>query len=213
MSSFYLVFRYNTIWDFGFHSTPTFADIDGHGDLDAFVGETGGNINFFRNIGTSSAPNFSISEGASPFGLTDVGTFSAPTFTDIDDDGDLDAFVGDGDGGINFFKNNGSAASANFVLQTTNIGLQDFGNWTAPNFADIDGDGDLDAFVGNNNGDIGFFENISTTSGIEFENSGLSEPFGLTKRAARSMPNFTDIDGDGDLDAFVGELSGQIVFL
>jgi len=48
---------------------------------------------FFRNTGTAIAPAFAA-PSTNPFGLTTVEAFAAPTFADIDGDGDLDAFVG-----------------------------------------------------------------------------------------------------------------------
>ena len=44
--------------DVGQWVSPTFADIDSDGDLDAFVGELYGNTLYFRNIGTASNPVF-----------------------------------------------------------------------------------------------------------------------------------------------------------
>ncbi|MEG4292809.1 VCBS repeat-containing protein, partial [Microcoleus sp. D2B6] len=83
--------------DTGSYPTPIFADIDGDGDLDAFVGNSAGNTLFYRNSGTATAPTFTL-EATNPFGLTDVGSYANPTFADIDGDGDLDAFVGNYDG-------------------------------------------------------------------------------------------------------------------
>ncbi|WP_159402660.1 FG-GAP-like repeat-containing protein [Nostoc sp. ATCC 53789] len=37
-------------------SKPTLADIDGDGDLDAFVGNFYGNTAFYRNTGTTVTP-------------------------------------------------------------------------------------------------------------------------------------------------------------
>jgi VCBS repeat-containing protein len=51
-----------------------------------------------------SDPNF-LPAVENPFGLEDVGGLATPTFADIDGDGDLDAFVGNGDGNIRFFEN------------------------------------------------------------------------------------------------------------
>ena len=50
-------------------------------------------------------PNF-LSRVINPFGLEDLGGRAAPTFADIDDDGDLDAFVGNAAGDTVFFENN-----------------------------------------------------------------------------------------------------------
>jgi hypothetical protein len=40
---------------------------------------------------------------ANPFNGIDVGSRSAPTFADIDEDGDLDAVVGEWDGFLNYY--------------------------------------------------------------------------------------------------------------
>jgi len=94
--------------------TATVVDIDGDGDLDAFVSRTwyysayeiyyGTEIRYYENTGTRASPAFT-NRGPS-FGLdspSDYGAF--PTFVDIDADGDFDAFVGDNDGNIQFFRN------------------------------------------------------------------------------------------------------------
>ena len=88
-------------------------------------------------------------------------------FVDIDNDGDDDLFVGKADGRIAFFINQGDFSDPLFELQTedfvvihesldeqNNPTLQktvlDVGNNAAPEFADIDNDGDFDLSVSNN---------------------------------------------------------------
>ena len=53
----------------------------------------------------ATTPQFELSTASAPFGLSDVGPISAPTFVDIDGDGDLDAFVGENNGNLTFFEN------------------------------------------------------------------------------------------------------------
>ncbi|WP_353929307.1 cadherin-like domain-containing protein [Okeanomitos corallinicola TIOX110] len=195
--------------DVGSYSTPTFADIDNDGDLDAFVGERFGNTLFFRNTGTTaSAPTFT--QEANNFGLT-MGSFAAPTFADIDNDGDLDAFVGERFGNPLFFRNTGTAAAPTFTQEANNFGLTDVGSFAKPTFADIDGDGDLDAFVGNKEGNTLFYRNTGTAAAPTFTLEATN-PFGLTDVGNNAVPTFADIDGDGDLDAFVGNVNGNTLF-
>ncbi len=83
------------------------------------------------------------------------------------------------------------------IAQTNPFGL---GGSSSFEFIDIDGDGDLDAF-----GDIQFFRNTGTANSPEFSNEGVGS-FGLPGyiyRGGASIQSFVDIDGDGDLDAFV----------
>ena len=97
-----------------------------------------------------------------PFGLSSVGGNPHPAFVDIDNDGDLDAFIGDGDGDTFFFRNTGSASSPAFAAPIVNpFGLADVGNYSYTAFVDIDCDGDPDAFIGNSAGDTFYFENTA----------------------------------------------------
>jgi len=79
--------------------------------------------------------------------------FSKLTFVDIDADGDLDIFIGDKDGWIRFFLNEGTPQNPgwDFVsdFYDSTIGERSF-----PAFADMDDDGDWDLFVGNKDAGI-----------------------------------------------------------
>ena len=188
----------------GRDASPDLVDIDGDGDLDAFIGELYGNLLFFRNTGTANNPIFAAAV-TNPFGLSDGGYLASPSFADIDTDSDLDAFVGTSEGNTLFFKNTGTASNPIFAEPISNsFGLSSVSAFANPTFIDIDGDSDLDAFIGDYYGNTLFFKNTGTASDPIF---GIPElnPFGLSG-VGRYMasPTFIDIDGDGDLDAFVG---------
>ncbi len=148
----------------GFWAFPVFVDIDADGDSDAFIGE-GSGTQFFRNTGTVNNPIF-VTPQTNPFGLTTGGNSD---FVDIDADGDLDAFIGDGSGNTLFSRNIGTANNPVFAAAITNpFGLSSVGNYANPTFVDIDGDDDLDVFIGwghyFGDGDLRFFRNIGTSS-------------------------------------------------
>ena len=197
----------------GGNSTPTFVDIDGDGDLDAFVGEFYGTVKYFENTGSKTAPVMVERTGpANPLSGVDVGLDifnSTPTFADIDGDGDLDAFIGEYLGSVQYFRNTGSKTAPVLVEQTgpaNPLNGVDVGYYSAPTFADIDGDGDLDAFIGEYYGTVKFFENTgSKTAPVLVERTGAANPLGTAAVDWNSTPAFADIDGDGDLDAFIGE--------
>ncbi|MEG3932155.1 FG-GAP-like repeat-containing protein, partial [Microcoleus sp. B13-B6] len=144
----------------GTYTSPTLVDIDGDGDLDAFVGSNDGNTYYYRNTGTASAPVFAAPQ-TSPFNLTDVGNNASPTFVDIDGDGDLDAFVGRSDGNTFYYRNTGNASTPAFAAPQNNpFNLTDVGSYASPTFVDIDGDGDLDAFVGARDGNTRYYQDL-----------------------------------------------------
>ena len=60
------------------------------GDLDIVLGENQGDLNYFENTGTSTAPAFVQRTGsANPFDGIYVGLRSAPALADFDNDGML----------------------------------------------------------------------------------------------------------------------------
>ncbi len=197
--------------DVGQYASPTFADIDGDGDLDAFVGNSGGQTSFFQNTGTTSSPVFAAAN-INPSGLSNVIGKASPTLVDIDDDGDLDVFIGDGNGNTRFFLNTGAISNPVFALPSTNpFGLINVGAVANPTFVDIDGDGDQDAFVGNIAGDTLFFRNTGTVNSPAFSVAGTN-PLGLSNIGFFANPSFSDINGDGDFDAFVSNNNGNTLF-
>ena len=139
----------------GRNATPTLGDIDDDGDLDLFIGESSGDINFYRNDGGSDGPEFILVDDK--YGGIDAGRRSVPTLVDIDTDGDLDLVVGSEAEGLKLYRNNGTLREANFVLdETFDVPVHPF---SAPIFTDVDGDGDADLFVGGIGGGLLYFEN------------------------------------------------------
>ena len=134
----------------GRNTTPTLGDLDGDGDLDLIVGESSGALNYYRNDGGSSAPDFQLV--SDEFQDIDVGRRSVPTLVDLDGDGDLDLAVGSEISGLRLFLNEGTRREPVFV-ETEPFGPE-VPAFTTPVFADIDGDGDHDLVTGGNGGGL-----------------------------------------------------------
>jgi hypothetical protein len=197
--------------DLNYLAAPAFGDLDGDGDLDALLGALDGNAHFFANTGTANGPAFAAA-ALNSFGLEDVGSFASPAIGDLDGDGDLDVLVGEDYGSLVFFDNTGSASAPAFAPPLANpFGLADLGDLSAPALADLDGDGDLDVVAGEEGGSSVFFGNTGSAVAPAFA-AASTGAFGLDEVLMRAAPEFADLDRDGDLDAFIGESPGNVVF-
>ena len=200
--------------DVGDFSAPTFADLDDDGDLDLVVGEWDGALHYYEDTGSRSQSGFTERIGAAnPLAGIDVGHYSNPTFADLDNDGDLDLVVGE-HGYLNYYENTGSRSQPDFTERTGTANPLENVEWyshSVPSFADLDNDGDLDLVVGEYEGILHYYENTGSRSQPGFtERTGAANPLAGIEVDYNSAPTFADLDGDGDLDLVVGEWYGAL---
>ncbi|MBK7827703.1 VCBS repeat-containing protein [Nannocystis sp.] len=128
-----------------------FADIDGDGDSDFYVGNVGRAGRMMRNDGDQDGdglPDFT--EVTEALGLAGIDNVSAVSFVDHDNDGDRDLLVGRR--GANVLLNNEwiETGAPGFVDITASAGLgADAQRTMGAAWGDYDGDGDLDLYVVN----------------------------------------------------------------
>lgn len=206
-----------------YESAVHFADLDNDGDKDMVFGASWGTIKLFNNTGTATSPVFS-----SGTAITDwTASYLRPVLVDIDNDGDEDMFVSEAQGRIFYFPNLGTASSPNFPVQPIDnvpiggysnpFGGIDVGDFAFISFADIDGDGDQDAFIGSglDAAFVKYFRNDGTaTSPVFVEQTGANNPLNAVTDATGSLKKIAigDMDGDGDLDALIGNQAGTLQY-
>jgi hypothetical protein len=141
--------------DVGDWSMPAFADIDGDGDQDLFVGDGAGTLTFVENTGTRTAPRWAAP--IHPYADLNLGNYGAPSFIDLDQDGDLDMLIGRENGSLAYVRNTGTARSPAWKLVSTRYPPIQIGEHATPATADLNGDGKADLLVGDGDGGLNLY--------------------------------------------------------
>ena len=197
------------------YNAPAFGDLSGDGRADLVVGVLGGAYNPLR---TSAENLYYLTRGEGSawqvrsrrlLPVLDIGSESVPAIADLDGDGDLDLVLSN--------KLDPSDLQTSFVYRLENVGSArrpafrmrpplDLGRrfHAAPAFADLDGDGRLDALLGQWGPRLAWYR--GTTSGFEPADTALV----TITRGSNTVPALGDLDGDGDQDLLVGESSGWL---
>ncbi|KAH8043915.1 DNA-directed 5'-3' RNA polymerase [Aureococcus anophagefferens] len=190
-------------------SAPALVDLDGDGDLDLAVGEKYGTLYYYENVGSAASPSYEAVTGtASPFDGIDVGLHSAPVRRRRRRRRPRPPWAKRR--APRHYENVGSAASPTYAARTGTAspfdGIKVGGNYgrSAPAFADVDGDGDLDLVVGEEEGALYYYENVGSAASPSYAAvTGTANPFdGIDDGYYSAL--FADADGDGDLDLVVG---------
>lgn len=156
---------------------PVLFDADADGKKDLFVGNLGyytsgtnkSKLAYYRNIGSVTAPSFSlITKDYQSLSMYNIFSM-APTFGDIDNDGDKDMIVGDSNGQLHYFENSGGAGNpAIFSTHVALFGGIDAGNFAFPQLFDVDKNGTLDLLIGTQTGKITYYKNTGSASSPNF---------------------------------------------
>ena len=210
--------------DVGEEATPVFFDFDQDGLTDLLIGSSGyfnpasaldGGITAYKNIGDASNPAFQLFDRN--FQNIEVydWNFIAPTFGDLDGDGDEDMIIGEGSGKIHYFQN--SAGPNNPVSFSTAIpeyqGI-DIGKNAIPQIVDLNYDGLLDLVIGTQAGFLVYYPNNGTATNPIFDEQitqvGNVDTRYFGESAGYSAPTFSDLENSGEYILYAGSESGYI---
>ncbi|MDY7093129.1 MAG: CRTAC1 family protein [Acidobacteriota bacterium] len=191
--------------------TAAWADYDGDGDLDLYVGNEALEPNLYpsrlwRNDGASFTD---VTEAA---GVANRRFAKGVTWGDYDDDGDPDLYVSNF-GPNRLYENRGDGTFED-VAAAAGV-LQPEGNSFASWFFDYDNDGDLDLLVADYNGPgikvAAHFFGVPVPDGqpLLYRNDGgrfteVSRSVGIEQPMLPMGSNYGDVDNDGWLDFYIG---------
>ncbi|MFO1068667.1 MAG: calcium-binding protein [Geminicoccaceae bacterium] len=186
-----------------FTTALALGDVDGDGDLDALIGNDGQANRLLINRGGSEiAFEVEIVPG-------EARRTQAVALGDVDGDGDLDAVTGNINQENELLVNQGGLQGGREGEFAAGVALAGGRQFTvAVALGDLDGDGDLDALIGNDS--LG--NRILLNEGGA--QAGTPGDFVLGDLLPGGTPStfavaLGDLDGDGDLDALLGNLGGE----
>lgn len=178
--------------------TDAWADVDGDGDADRFVGFNGSPARLYLNHGPAG-----FTDVAPELGLTVQRPVRTSAWGDFDADGDPDLLLGlagEGPSVTALWRNDGDA----FTQVAAEVGLAlASGATRQASWVDVDDDGDLDLFLALRDGPNRLWRNDGGTFTDITEPSGIGDP----RRSVGAV--WLDMDADGDLDLYVGNMDGD----
>jgi hypothetical protein len=216
-------FLQNTMIDLGENAAPVFVDIDGDGDQDLLVGNSGirgdmgyrASIYLFDNKGNSTfelinSDFLTINKNLQLFDIK-------PFVTDLNGDGIDDfGFISNSFTGVNirYFPNNaqkGKAFDLKFSESTFLPQIQSLSNGDSPLFFDLNKDGLKDLLIGKGSGRLEFHKNVGTTKNpiYTLENEELG---GIVSDYIVGNVSLAtaDLNGDGKEELITGSRSGYL---
>jgi enediyne biosynthesis protein E4 len=193
--------------DRGFPGGVSLADVDGDGDLDLMA--TGG----YNPTASPTPPHYTwranvlyLNDGAGNFTHSDDPEFtradhpfSGSTWADIDNDGDLDAFIAVQHGRPDIFLRN--LGAGRFAREDLGDATATRGSNFAESWVDIDNDGDYDLMSGGPTMEI-----AGPMLAYRNDDGAFTRVTGLPIENGRANPAsilWADFDNDGDQDLIV----------
>ncbi len=195
-------------------------DLDDDDDLDFISGSQGGTVHYFKNQGTIHAPDWVAASipTLDTIWIDRTNTSrnqNRPQLVDIDDDGDLDLFIGTDynytgfrNDDILFYRNIGTSEIPVFEFVPECLpGLKDqeIAEFPGLGFVDLDNDTDLD-LVALGSDKLTYYKNIGDKENPVFERQSEANSPWDDEDAYTNMdvpiPVFEDFDKDGDYDMY-----------
>lgn len=181
----------------GNHVSSSWADFDNDGDMDVFIANFSGQ----NNEHYIHSANHQFIPADTSIITNDGGKSHGGSWGDYDNDGDLDLYVTNSYNEANFlYRNDGNSS----FTKITSIGAIGQNTSMCSAWGDVDNDGDLDLFCGNN----------SALGTLQTNQLFINNGNGFTADTADGSANYiaysrgcgmADMNNDGYLDLFVSQ--------
>jgi hypothetical protein len=181
---------------------------------------------YYKNRGTDAAPVFEFQqENLFQDRMIELGDGAYPVLFDENGDGLMDLVVtnygyyqsnGSYTGKMALLRNVGTPSQPAFDLVTDDyagLSTSGIGRAMHPAFGDVDGDGDMDLYIGDEQGRLHYFRNTSTGPVAQFvlQTANVTDAGSTVIDVGQfATPLFNDLDGDGRLDLVIGERNGNL---
>jgi hypothetical protein len=151
---------------------------------------------------------FEVYSGIESFDMPFWGGINSPkvSLLDLDGDGRIDLLFGDPGGRLAYVRNTGTVDQPQWTPISDRLDNIDIGSWHR--LVDIDNDGDLDLFCDTRTGLTAWYEQVLPGTVPVFVLADTA--YGGFVTGTNNTPDFADIDADGDLDFFFGNVNGTL---
>ena len=203
--------------DFGYNASPAFADVDGDGDQEMFIGAAskidGARLYYFNNVGDALNPNLNLQNSNYLDLEAEDYEFIKPQFLDLNQDGTMDLIL----------VLSTSTSSITRVYWYTNNPLQPYNAvnsavFSTPNFILFDnpyfffGDAGLNMLIGRSAGNLTQYINRASIDNPQWELItdsflGITEDF-MTRNLSVTID---DLNADGKNDLVTYDDSGKLL--
>ena len=194
---------------------PAFGDIDNDGKIEMLIGNEDGNLLLFKNTAAHNA-SFEFELIDDNYQQIKVNAFSAPQLIDMNSNGLPDLVLGQQNGRLSYYENQGDAYNPTYVKITDTLGgvnvtdeQMSYTGHSIPCFF-IDSKQELKLFIGSESGRIFYFKDIENNLTGNF--NLVEERLTSLNEGIRTAPAVAFLTDSIYPDMIIGNYGGGLTY-